>query len=173
MPSRQDRIICDGRLLYRATHVGSKWEFHKTKICHRRRCWGPGKSEWLRGSNRHREKIVSWPKSSCSCWKTVIRRSRLKWWPSDIQYLPYSCQILWHLSVKILLSVIFIFGCNKRAENISARDYCRKPTKKINKTLTTSREQKKERKLYGMKNKFFILKFSPRLDGKTGGKEPD
>lgn len=36
--------------------------------------------------------------------------------PSDIQYLPHSCQILWHLSVKILLSVIFIFGLTKRTE---------------------------------------------------------
>lgn len=87
-----------------------KWEFQKQKFLPlgtkkeekrvKARCMlslvgGQAESENVR--RKREEKIVSWPTKS-----------------SDIQYSPHSCQTLWHLSVKILLSVIFIFGRTKR-----------------------------------------------------------
>jgi hypothetical protein len=106
--------LCDGRLYNSGEHTKNrKWEFQKRmkKMYHsvlkkrgRREVvcsvlvGGQAESECM----REQHEIVSWP-----TWE------RDSVWHQ--QYSPHSCQILWHLSVKILLSVIFIFGRTKRA----------------------------------------------------------
>lgn len=57
-------------------------------------------------------KSMSWPTKRALLLFTLCCRVKTVW--HHQQYSPHSCQILWHLSVKILLSVIFIFGTTKR-----------------------------------------------------------